>query len=50
MLRSWQRGFGWAYAAAYQARLYLDMDEFTEWAAAKTMQNDITNNVVSMSS
>ena len=35
---------------AWQGRLYLDMDEFMEWAAAKQMLNDIGNNVVAMSS
>lgn len=35
---------------AWQGRLYLDMDEFMEWAAARQMQNDIANNVVAMSS
>lgn len=31
---------------AGQVRLYLDMDEFMEWPAARQMQNDIANNVV----
>ena len=35
---------------AWQGRICLDMDEFTERAAAEKMQNDIANNVVAMSS
>ena len=35
---------------AWQGRICLDMDNFTEWAAAEKMQNDIANNVVAMSS
>jgi transposase-like protein len=34
----------------WQERLYLEMDEFMEWAAAKQLLNDIGNNVVAMSS
>jgi transposase-like protein len=35
---------------AWQGRLYLDMDEFREWTAARKMQNDIGSNIVAMSS
>ncbi|MCA3556373.1 MAG: transposase [Aestuariivirga sp.] len=34
----------------WQGRLYLDIDEFMEWTAARQMQNDIGNNIVAMSS